>query len=124
MGWRRCRRSSLSVTQAVAAPFVDPATLDQLGGRIDATVQLDADRVALERVRGTITLDQAELTLGGIALDQQTTTRVSIREGRLTVDAWEWGRGDNRLAVRGGRDARRELRRSIWSRRPCSICAC
>jgi outer membrane protein assembly factor BamA/autotransporter translocation and assembly factor TamB len=92
----------LSVTQAVAAPFVDPATLDQLGGRIDATVQLEADRVALERVRGAVTLDRAELRLGGTELDQQTTTRVSIREGRVTVDAWEWGRGDNRLAVRGG----------------------
>ncbi len=91
-----------SVTQAVAAPFVDPATLDQLGGRIDATVQLEADRVALERVRGSIALDRAVLTLGGISLDQQTTTRVSIREGRLTVDAWEWGGGDNRLTVRGG----------------------
>ena len=92
----------LSVTQAVAVPFVDPATLDQLGGRIDATVQLEADRVALERVRGAITLDRAELRLGGTELDQQTTTRVSIREGRVTVDAWEWGRGDNRLTVRGG----------------------
>ncbi len=91
-----------SVTQAVAVPFVDPATLDQLGGRIDATIQLEADRVALERVRGTITLDRAELRLGGTQLDQQTTTRVSIRDGRVSVDAWEWGGGDNRLAVRGG----------------------
>ena len=114
----------LSVTQAVAVPFVDPATLDQLGGRIDATVQLEADRVALERVRGAITLDRAELRLGGTELDQQTTTRVSIQEGRVTVDAWEWGRGDNRLTVRGGRDARRQLHRSTWPRRPCWICAC
>ena len=27
---------------------------------------------------------------------------MSIRDGRVSVDAWEWGGGDNRLAVRGG----------------------
>jgi outer membrane protein assembly factor BamA/autotransporter translocation and assembly factor TamB len=92
----------LSVTPAVAAPFVDPQTLQELGGRIDATVQLEADRASLDRVRGTVVLDRAELALGGVPFDQQVPTRLTIGDGRLTVEAWEWGRGDNRLAVRGG----------------------
>jgi outer membrane protein assembly factor BamA/autotransporter translocation and assembly factor TamB len=90
-----------SVTPAVVAPFVDPQTLGQLGGRIDATVQLEADRAALDRVRGTAVLDHVDLTMAGIPFDQQMPTRLAVRDGRLSVDAWEWGRDDNRLAVRG-----------------------
>jgi outer membrane protein assembly factor BamA/autotransporter translocation and assembly factor TamB len=92
----------LSVTPAVAAPFVDPQTLKEFGGRIDATMQIEADRASLDRVRGTVALDRAELALGGVPFDQQVPTRLVIGDGRLTVEAWEWGRGDNRLAVRGG----------------------
>jgi outer membrane protein assembly factor BamA/autotransporter translocation and assembly factor TamB len=92
----------LSVTPAVAAPFVDPQTLREFGGRIDATVQLEADRASLERVRGTVALDRAEFALGGVPFDQQVPTRLVVGDGRLTVEAWEWGKGDNRLAIRGG----------------------
>ena len=69
----------LSVTPAVAAPFVDPQTLEELGGRIDATVQLEADRASLDRVRGTVALDRAELALGGVPFDQQVPTRLVDR---------------------------------------------
>jgi outer membrane protein assembly factor BamA/autotransporter translocation and assembly factor TamB len=91
-----------SVTAAIASPFVDPQTLAQLGGHIDATIQLEADRLAPDRVRGTLTLDQSDLSLGGMPFNQQTPTRLAVQDGRLTVEAWEWGAGDNRIAVRGG----------------------
>ena len=57
-----------AVTPRVAAPFVDPSTLEQLQGRIDASIALQADRPALDRVNGTVTLTRADLTLSGVSL--------------------------------------------------------
>ena len=91
-----------SITPSVVAPFVDPATLEQIALHSDATIDLEADRPDLDRLRGAIVLTRAELSLGGVAFDQQTTTRVAIGNGRATIDSWNWGRGDNRVALRGG----------------------
>jgi outer membrane protein assembly factor BamA/autotransporter translocation and assembly factor TamB len=91
----------LSVTPSIAAPFVDAGTLDQLSGRVDASIQLEADRLALDRVRGTIVFDRADMSIAGIALDQQTPTRLAVRDGRVAIEAWDWGHDDNRIALRG-----------------------
>jgi outer membrane protein assembly factor BamA/autotransporter translocation and assembly factor TamB len=91
-----------SVTPQVAAPFVDPATLEQLQGRIDASALLQADRAAVERVTGTVTLDRAELSVAGVSFDQQRPTRLVVRNGRVEVADWDWGYGDNHLLVSGG----------------------
>ncbi len=90
-----------SITPSVVAPFVDPATLEQIALHADATIDLEADRPDLDRLRGAIVLTRADLSLGGVAFDQQTTTRVAIGNGRATIDSWNWGRGDNRVALRG-----------------------
>ena len=42
-----------SVTPAVASPVVDAQTLAELSGQVDAAVQLETDRFALDRVRGS-----------------------------------------------------------------------
>ena len=90
-----------SVTPAVAAPFVDPQTLASSAAA--STRRSSSKPIArLDRVRGTAVLDRAELALGGVPFDQQVPTRVAVRDGRLSVEAWEWGRDDNRLTVRGG----------------------
>src|SRR5262249_26769814 len=91
-----------SITPAVAAPFLDAATTAQIAGRIDASIRLESDRPALDRVRGSIVLDRADLSLAGVALNQRTTTTLSVGSGRVAVDAWDWGSGENRVTVRGG----------------------
>jgi outer membrane protein assembly factor BamA/autotransporter translocation and assembly factor TamB len=91
-----------SVTPRVAAPFIDAATLDQIGGQVDGSVDLQADRRALDRIQGTVTLNRAELSLSGVSLDQQTPTRLVLRDGRVDIANWEWGLGDNRVTLKGG----------------------
>lgn len=91
-----------SITPQLAAPFVDPATLEQLAGHIDASIDLEADRAALERVRGTITLTRGELALSGVPLDQRAPTRLVVHNGRIDVASLEWGRDENHLTVGGG----------------------
>jgi outer membrane protein assembly factor BamA/autotransporter translocation and assembly factor TamB len=91
-----------SLTPQIAAPFTDPSTLEQLQGRVDASISLQADRAALEHLTGTVTLDRAELSVSGVSLDQQRPTRLVVRNGRVDVADWDWGRGDNHLVLTGG----------------------
>ena len=91
-----------SVTQSVAAPFVDAATLEQLVLHAEATIDLETDRLALDGVRGAITFPRADLALSGVSFDQQLPTRLAVRDGRLTVEAFRWGQGENQLVVQGG----------------------
>jgi len=91
-----------SITQSIAAPWVDAATLQQIGLGADASIDLESDRLAIDRVRGTIALGRAELSLAGVSFNQQATTRLAIRDGRLTVDTFRLGQGDNQVALEGG----------------------
>ena len=91
-----------SVTQSIAAPWVDPATLEQIGLRADASIDLETDRPALDALRGTVVLSRAELSLAGASLDQEVPTRLAIRDGRVTIDAFRLGKGDNQVALEGG----------------------
>jgi translocation and assembly module TamA len=91
-----------SITPQVAVPFADPSTLEQFQAHVDTSVELRADRAALEHVTGTVTLDRAELSVAGISFDQQRPTRLVVRNGRVDVADWDWGRGDNHLVVSGG----------------------
>jgi len=91
-----------SITQSVVSPFVDAATLEQLVLHTEATIDLESDRLALDAVRGTIAFPRADLALSGVSFDQQVPTRLAVHDGRLTVDAFRWGQGDNQLVVRGG----------------------
>ncbi len=91
-----------SVTPEVAAPFLAPSTLEQLQGHVDASVSLQADRAELDRVTGTVTFDRADLSVSGVSFDQQRPTRLVVRNGRLEVADWDWGRGDNHVTLSGG----------------------
>jgi outer membrane protein assembly factor BamA/autotransporter translocation and assembly factor TamB len=90
-----------SITQSIAAPFVSAETLAQLALQAAASLNLEADRLAIDGVRGTATLDRAEISLAGVPFDQQATTRLRVGDGRVTVDNWEWGRDENRVSLRG-----------------------
>jgi outer membrane protein assembly factor BamA len=91
-----------SITSSVAAPFVDAGTLEQIALHSDASIDLEADRPDFDRVRGAVVLSRAELSLAGVAFDQQAPTRLAIAGGRVTVESWTWGRDDNRVVLRGG----------------------
>jgi outer membrane protein assembly factor BamA/autotransporter translocation and assembly factor TamB len=91
-----------SITQSIASPWVDAATLQQIGLGADASIDLESDRLAIDRVRGSIALGRAELSLAGVSFNQETTTRLAIRDGRVTVDAFRLGQADNQVTLEGG----------------------
>lgn len=90
-----------SATQTVLAPWLDPATLDRIRAELAGTLTLEADTLSLARARGALELQQAQLTLGGIALGQTQPTRIAIENGRAQIVDWNWAGPGNEIAVRG-----------------------
>ena len=89
------------VTPAVLAPFVPAATLAQLAGLVSGTLTLDADRPVLAAVRGQLVLDRVELSVAGVAFDQQRPTRIEVADGRARIAAWDWAGVGNHVSVGG-----------------------
>jgi outer membrane protein assembly complex protein YaeT len=91
-----------SVTQEVLTPFLDQATLDQIAGRFDAVIEMEADTLDLEGVRADVTLARAEMELARVPLSQTRPTRMHLEGGRFDVVEWNWSGAGNRLEVFGG----------------------
>jgi outer membrane protein assembly factor BamA len=90
------------ITPAVAAPFVAPGALDEIDAHLDGSIDLEADRAEIDRIRGSITLSRADVSLAGIAFTQQTMTRLGVHDGRVDVESWDWRQADNRITLQGG----------------------
>ncbi len=91
-----------SVTAAMAAPFVDPATLAQLEAALAATITVEATALAPESVTAAVTFDRAELLIAGEPLKQDRPTRLALANGQLDVVDWTWSGKGNSLALKGG----------------------
>jgi outer membrane protein assembly factor BamA/autotransporter translocation and assembly factor TamB len=90
-----------SLTPAALRPFLDEATVDQIGGRIDATATLAADRPGWAGMSGDVVLEHAEVELSRVPLRQTQPTRLRLVNGRLDVVAWRWAGAGNRVDVDG-----------------------
>ena len=44
----------------------------------------------------------AEISYGSASFAQQVTTRLEIADGRVAIDAWEWGQANDRITLAGG----------------------
>ena len=97
-----------SVTPDVLAPFVDQQTVDQIAGRFDAMVEIEAGTLNLDDVRADVTLSRAEMEFARVPLGQTRPTRLRLADGHLYVVEWTW-------AGAGGRD-RRGRRRGAGGR--------
>lgn len=100
-----------ALTPALLSPWVDAATLNQLGGVSSGTLTLESDTPALASVKGALVLDRAELSVAGVRFDQQRPTRIEVRGDSLRIAEWEWGGEGNRVSLGGtiGLDAPRAL---------------
>jgi outer membrane protein assembly factor BamA/autotransporter translocation and assembly factor TamB len=92
------------VTTDALAPFVDPATLKQVSGSVDATVSAVADGFTLDRVRGSLVLDDASLVIADVPLKQSVPTRIRLDQGHAQIDEFRWSADSNELRVTGGAD--------------------
>ncbi len=90
------------VTAAMAAPFVDPATLAQLEATLAATITVEATTLAPEDVTADVIFDQAALLIAGEPLRQDRPTRLTLAGGRLDVADWAWSGKANSLTISGG----------------------
>lgn len=88
------------------APLIAALTGGPAGGEIEGiirgVVDLEADTLELDRVRGDLTLSQLTFSLAGVPVNQTVPTHLALRDGRLGVVAWNWGSGANELTVGGG----------------------
>ena len=91
-----------SVTAAMAAPFVDAATLAQVEGALAATITVEATSLAPESVTAAVTLDRAELLIAGEPLKQDRPTRLRLADGQFDIVDWTWSGKGNSLAISGG----------------------
>ena len=93
-----------SLTTDALAGYVDDATIGELDGVATATLELETERPTLEALRGTLMLEDAELTAAGIPLVQRRPTSLEITGGQLRVTSFDWGNTDDYLTLGGSID--------------------
>ena len=90
-----------SLTPQVLAPFLDADTIAELTGAVVATLELESDALTLDRARGSLTLEQADLEVAGVPLRQRRPTRIELADSRIDFVTWVWGSSDNNLSLGG-----------------------
>lgn len=85
------------------AEWLDAPALTDVGGGLGVELRLETDRLDAAAVRGTVALPVLDLSLAGVPLRQQDTTRLTLADGRLEVGrlSWEVGSPENRLTLGG-----------------------
>jgi outer membrane protein assembly factor BamA/autotransporter translocation and assembly factor TamB len=95
------RASAVGVTAAVLAPFVDASTISQIGGSLDAKLDLTSASLDLEDVEGELTLDRLDLTMADLPVSQRMPTRIIARDGVARIESWSWESEGTSLDVSG-----------------------
>ena len=91
----------VSVTPQVLAPFVEPDTLSQIEGSLDASVHVQATRFDLASLTGSVQLDRMDVRMADLPVAQRVPTRIELENGFARVAAWEWTGQGGSLAVAG-----------------------
>jgi outer membrane protein assembly factor BamA len=84
------RATAVGVTAAVLSPFVDDATISQVGGSLDARLDLTSRSLNLDDVEGEVVLERLNLEVEGLPVTQRVPTRVVAREGIARIESWAW----------------------------------
>ena len=90
-----------NLTAAILAPFVDPATAEQLEGSVDATLDAASATPNLSDLTGELRLDRLDVRIADLPLAQRTPTRIVARDGFARIEAWDWVGQGTTLNVRG-----------------------
>lgn len=89
------------LTPALAAPWIDAATLGDVSGTAAVDVDLSAERPELDAVTGTLRIPQLDLMAHGVPLQQRRPTRVELASGELRVVDWAWTLAGSPLVLSG-----------------------
>jgi outer membrane protein assembly factor BamA len=90
-----------NLTPAVLAPFLDPDTVAQIDGSIDATLEATAPRLDLAALAGEFRIDRLDVRVADLPITQRVPTRIVARDGFARVEAWDWAGQGATLTVRG-----------------------
>ena len=90
------------ITPNVLAPFVEPSQLKEIAGTVAATVTAEADTFAIDRVRASVVLDEASLTMAGVPFTQSSPTRLRLENGTARIENLRWNAQGNEVIVSGG----------------------
>ena len=92
------------ITEAVLLDLVGPDRLNDVKSAAAASIVLEADRFTLERVDAAVVLERGTLTLAGVPFTQSVPTRLSLRNGRASIDEFRWTAEGNSIVATGGAD--------------------
>ena len=95
------RARAANLTPLVLAPFLDPETVGQIQGSIDATLEAASPRLDLAAVAGEFRIDRLDVRVADLPVTQRVPTRVVARDGFARVEAWDWVGQGGTLTVRG-----------------------
>lgn len=93
--------NATNLTAAVLAPFVDPATAEQLEGTIDVTLDAASATPTLSDLTGELRLDRLDVRIADLPLAQRSPTRIVARDGFARIEAWDWVGQGTTLNLRG-----------------------
>jgi outer membrane protein assembly complex protein YaeT len=89
------------ITERALAQFLEPDANDTLTGRADARIELSAEALALDRLRGSVVLDEFAVDADGVPVTQVRPTRLDIEGTTVRVAEWSWEADGNRFDVTG-----------------------
>jgi outer membrane protein insertion porin family len=92
---------ALSIRPAVLEPFLDPGTLAQIDGVVEASARIEAPSLELDDVRGELRLDRLDVRVAGLPVAQREPTRITIGRGLAQVAGWDWSGQGATLNVQG-----------------------
>jgi outer membrane protein assembly factor BamA len=90
-----------SITPQVLSPFVEPDTLAQIEGSVDAALRLQAKRLDLASLTGSVQLDRMDLRIADLPIAQRVPTRVTLENGFARVAQWEWAGQGGSVGIAG-----------------------
>jgi outer membrane protein assembly factor BamA/autotransporter translocation and assembly factor TamB len=93
--------TAVGITAAVLTPFVDASTISQVGGSLDAKLDLSSSSLNLEDLEGEVVLDRLNLTIAELPVTQRTPTRVIARDGFARIQSWAWESEGTSIEVTG-----------------------
>jgi outer membrane protein assembly factor BamA/autotransporter translocation and assembly factor TamB len=95
------KATAMGVTSAVLSPFVDPSTIAQIAGSLDARLDLSSASRDLNDVDGELVVDRLNLIVADLPVTQRMPTRIAARNGIARIESWTWESEGTSLDVSG-----------------------
>ena len=97
----RLQAQATSITPMVLSPFLNPDSLAQIDGGIDASLRLETTSLDPADLRGEARLDRLNLEIAGLPIGQREPTRIAFENGIARVVSWDWTGQGATLNVQG-----------------------